>query len=127
MAPSSQLLPASSGAESHAALMRPGLHSLHNPASFHHADGPPDPEQAEHEQHIAALVELGKVLMAANYDWVCPSPTTQTLVNSRFVNRKARDLAGVFGWNRPAEPELLSPTIAPVLLQNLVEAGVLQR
>lgn len=75
---------------------------------------------------MAALVELGRALVAAGYDWVCPSAETLALVNGRFVNRKARDLAGVFGWNRPGEPDVLLPAIPAALLQTLVEAGVLQ-
>lgn len=83
-------------------------------------------EDTTHDPQTAALVELGRALLASHYDWVCPSTPTQTLVNSRFVNRKARDLAGVFGWNRPAAPELLSSTLPPALLQKLLDAGVLQ-
>jgi hypothetical protein len=82
--------------------------------------------EGEQPQHLNALVELGQALVAAKYDWVCPSPDTQSLVNSRFINRKAQDLAGVFGWNRPCEPTLLSPVLPAALLQSLVEAGVLQ-
>ena len=82
--------------------------------------------EGQHERHIAALVELGHALVAAGYDWVCPHPQTQALVNGRFVNRKARDLMGVFGWNRPCEPQLLASALPEALLQTLVETGVLQ-
>jgi SAM-dependent methyltransferase len=85
-----------------------------------------EPTSAEHEQHTASLVELGRALMAAGYDWVCPSAQTLALVNGRFVNRKARNLAGVFGWNRPAEPDVLAHALPGPLLQALVETGVLQ-
>jgi methylase of polypeptide subunit release factors len=89
-----------------------------------HADTPLT--ASAQERHMHAVVELGQALMAAGYDWVCPSPETQALVNGRFINRKAHDLAGLFGWNRPGEPDVLAQVLPDALVQSLVEAGVLQ-
>jgi SAM-dependent methyltransferase len=80
---------------------------------------------AANERQILALVELGRALIDAGYEWICPTPQTQALVNGRFVNRKAHDLRGVFGWNRPATPDVLD-ALPPALVQSLCEAGVLQ-
>lgn len=80
---------------------------------------------AANERQIIALVELGQALMEAGYDWICPSSQTQALVNGRFINRKAHDLRGVFGWNRPCSPDVLA-ALSPALIQSLCEAGVLQ-
>lgn len=80
---------------------------------------------AANERQIVALVELGRTLMEAGYDWICPTPQTQAVVNGRFVNRKAHDLRGVFGWNRPCSPDVVS-ALPPALIESLCEAGVLQ-
>jgi SAM-dependent methyltransferase len=80
---------------------------------------------AANERQILALVDLGRALMEAGYDWICPTPQTQALVNGRFVNRKAHDLRGLFGWNRPCSPDVLA-ALPPTLVQSLCEAGVLQ-
>lgn len=80
---------------------------------------------AANERQVLALIDLGHALVDAGYDWICPSPQTQALVNGRFVNRKAHNLRGVFGWNRPGEPALLS-ALPSELVQTLCEAGVLQ-
>lgn len=81
---------------------------------------------AANERQILALVELGRALLDTGYEWMCPTPHTQALVNGRFVNRKAHDLRGVFGWNRPCTPDVLD-ALSPDLVQSLCEAGVLQR
>lgn len=80
---------------------------------------------AANERQILALIDLGHALMDGGYDWICPSPQTQALVNGRFVNRKASSLRGVFGWSRPCEPAVLNALPAE-LVQTLCEAGVLQ-
>lgn len=80
---------------------------------------------AANERQVLALIDLGHALIDAGYDWICPSPQTQALVNGRFVNRKAHDLRGLFGWSRPGDPELLQALPAE-LVQGLCEAGVLQ-
>jgi hypothetical protein len=99
-------------------------HSLHAPGAAQTSESAVQTGSLEH--HLQAMLELARALASAGYDWVCPSAETQTLVNSRFANRKAHDLAGVFGWNRPADPELLSPALPAALVHALVEAGVLQ-
>lgn len=81
---------------------------------------------ATNARHRAALLALGRALVAAGYDWVCPSPDTQALVNGRFPNRQAHDLSGVFGWSRPFSPELLSQPLPEALVGALRDAGVLQ-
>lgn len=130
MVPSPQLFPARPGAEHSPSLLHKGPDGVHaqpsTPAQQTSSLLESNHPDAAHERHIAALVELGHALVAADYDWVCPAPDTQALVNGRFINRKAHDLAGVFGWNRPCELRLLSAALPEALVQTLVEAGVLQ-
>lgn len=53
-----------------------------------------------------ALVELGRALKAASYQFVTVTPETHRRVLERD-QRAARDLRDVFGWSRRFEPALL--------------------
>lgn len=70
----------------------------------------------------AALLQLGAALRAAGYAFTAVSPPSHRRVNERAGNEVARDLRGVFGWNRPFPDGLLEPHI----LQLMAEAGILQ-
>jgi SAM-dependent methyltransferase len=51
-----------------------------------------------------ALIELGRALRRAGYEFVTVTPETHRRVNARaerLGEGLARDLRGVFGWNRP--------------------------
>jgi SAM-dependent methyltransferase len=57
-----------------------------------------------------ALVELGRALQDEGYEFVTVTPETHRRVNERaqaLGRGLARNLRGVFGWNRPFESELL--------------------
>ncbi|MDB5962349.1 MAG: SAM-dependent methyltransferase [Massilia sp.] len=58
------------------------------------------------------LYALGQVLRQHRYRFVTPTPATIARVNERPGNEQARDLAGIFGWNRPFSAEIAP---APVL------------
>jgi SAM-dependent methyltransferase len=77
------------------------------------------------EARLAALVELGRELMRQNYVWTCPSQGTQTLVNSRFTNRRAFTLADLFGWNREGTLETLARQLPSGLIELLQDTSVL--
>lgn len=66
----------------------------------------------------AALVELGRALLARDYHFITPTPETHRRVNARSENQMAQDLPGVFGWSRPFTPDLL-----PDALLDLMERG----
>ncbi|WP_028238570.1 methyltransferase [Stutzerimonas azotifigens] len=69
-----------------------------------------------------ALLQLARALREAGYRFVTPTPLTHSRVNARPANRRAADLAGVFGWSRPFTRERL-----PDPLFALMEtAGVLR-
>jgi SAM-dependent methyltransferase len=70
----------------------------------------------------SALVELAALLEARGYRFTCISPASHTLVNARAGNELARDLAGVFGWNRPFDPEVLPREV----LETGLRAGALE-
>jgi release factor glutamine methyltransferase len=55
----------------------------------------------------AALLELGRFLQQAGYTFTTVTPDTHALMNLRLGNGVARDLRGVFGWNRPFQSQLL--------------------
>lgn len=78
------------------------------------------------QARLAALVELGRELMRQNYAWTCPSHGTQTLVNSRFTNRRAFTLAHLFGWNREGTLDTLARQLPAGLIELLLETSVLQ-
>jgi release factor glutamine methyltransferase len=65
-----------------------------------------------------ALLELGRVLQRAGYEFVTVTPETHRRVNARADARghgQATGLRDVFGWNRPFGPELLSRELLELL------------
>lgn len=68
-----------------------------------------------------ALLHLAEALRGRGYHFVTPTPLTLERVNSRVENALATDLAGVFGWSRPFQHELLPPAIFSLMDQ----AGIL--
>lgn len=71
-----------------------------------------------------ALIELGRALRDAKYDFVTPTPETHRRVNARAGDEQARDLRGVFGWSRPFREGLLPREISALLSRaGALEAG----
>lgn len=69
------------------------------------------------------LAQLGKCLLDAGYVFVCPSPESQTRVNARPQNARARTLVDVFGWSRPFHPTLLpAPLLEHLRLADAVQS-----
>ncbi|KAB8044257.1 methyltransferase [Janthinobacterium aquaticum] len=68
-----------------------------------------------------ALLKLGVALREAGYAFTAISPPSHRRVNDREGNELARDLRGVFGWNRPFAQGLLAPHIMALMR----EAGIL--
>jgi release factor glutamine methyltransferase len=65
-----------------------------------------------------ALLEIGRELLRLRYEFVTVSPETHRRVNERADQRGqglARDLRGVFGWNRPFSKGLLSGDLIELL------------
>ena len=58
-----------------------------------------------------ALLQLARALRETSYQFTTPTPATHARVNSRPENAQARDLAGVFGWSRPFDSNILPPEI----------------
>ena len=77
------------------------------------------------EQNTAqqqALLSLGQALEQQGYRFTTGTPLTHERVNARGENRQARDLAGVFGWSRPFEAQVVDGE----LLELMRVGGVLQ-
>ena len=68
-----------------------------------------------------ALGDLLRWLDAQGYDFVTPTPATQSIVCKR-ATPSARDARDVFGWSRSFSPEAM----APELWSAIQRAGVLQ-
>ena len=78
------------------------------------------------EQNTAqqqALLSLGQALEQQAYRFTTGTPLTHERVNARGENRQARDLAGVFGWSRPFEAQV----VGDEFLELMRMAGVLQQ
>ncbi len=78
------------------------------------------------EQNTAqqqALLSLGRALEQQGYRFTTGTPLTHERVNARGENRQARDLAGVFGWSRPFEAQV----VGGELLELMRMGGVLQQ
>ena len=78
------------------------------------------------EQNAAqqqALLSLGQALEQQGYRFTTGTPLTHERVNARGENRQARDLAGVFGWSRPFEAQV----VGGKLLELMRMGGVLQQ
>jgi methylase of polypeptide subunit release factors len=80
------------------------------------ADETPPIQEAESrapdlEASRAALVDLGRALRAAGYEFTTPTPATHHRVADRNGRGEARTLRDVFGWSRRFRPSVLPPAI----------------
>ncbi len=75
-----------------------------------------------HEPGTRALLQLGRELQQWGYHHVTVTPATHARVNARPGNAWARDLAGVLGWSRPFQAEVVPDAIFELMQQ----AGILQ-
>lgn len=66
----------------------------------------------------SALLALGHALRNAGYHFTTVTPDTHARVNARPGNAEAQTLADVFGWSRPARPDVL-----PSYILDLMEQG----
>lgn len=64
-----------------------------------------------------ALLRLVQLIRDRGYHFVTPTPLTHERVNQRLENATATDLAGVFGWSRPFQHELLPPALFSLMDQ----------
>jgi methylase of polypeptide subunit release factors len=62
------------------------------------------------KQH-AVLVQIGRYLRAAGYEFTTITPASHARVNQRVKNRWARDLRDIFGWSRLFKEETLPATL----------------
>lgn len=69
----------------------------------------------------AKLLQLVRAVQSTGYAFTTPTPATHARVNARPSSAWARDLASVFGWNRPFREGFLPPGILALVR----EAGVL--
>ncbi|MFJ3525468.1 methyltransferase [Pseudomonas sp. NPDC090203] len=76
----------------------------------------------EDQTHDVALLQLGRRLQADGYQFTTVTPLTHQRNNQREDNRQARDLRGIFGWNRPFESQLLPDAE----LKALLDSGVIR-
>ncbi|UQY35754.1 class I SAM-dependent methyltransferase [Pseudomonas fulva] len=70
-----------------------------------------------------ALLSLGQTLEQKGYRFITGTPLTHERVNGRPENRQAHDLAGVFGWSRPFQAQV----VGDELLELMRAGGVLQQ
>lgn len=77
-----------------------------------------DPPEADRP-----LLDLLRLLEARNYHFVTPTPATHARVLKRPDRARARDLAGIFGWSLPFEPDVPGADI----LDLLTRAGMISR
>lgn len=75
-----------------------------------------DAAVSDDQTHDVALLQLGRRLQADGYQFTTVTPLTHQRNNQREGNRQARDLRGIFGWNRPFEPQLLPDAELKALL-----------
>lgn len=59
------------------------------------------------DRQQAALVGLGRLLRAADYQFVTATPATHARVNARVGNARGRALTDIFGWSRPFAADAL--------------------
>jgi methylase of polypeptide subunit release factors len=71
-----------------------------------------DPER---ESRDDAVLTLLRSIRSAGYSFSTVTPLTNARVNARPANARAKDLAGVFGWSRPFEREVLAPELFEAL------------
>jgi SAM-dependent methyltransferase len=79
-----------------------------------------DAAVSEDQTHDVALLQLGRRLQADGYQFTTVTPLTHQRNNQREDNQKARDLRGIFGWNRPFESQLLPDAELKALLSSSV-------
>jgi hypothetical protein len=70
----------------------------------------------------AAITEVLRLLSAAGYDFVTPTPATHALVSARRTRARPGNLRDILGWNRP----FASEDLPPPLLAALARAGAVQ-
>lgn len=75
-----------------------------------------DAAVSDDQTHDVALLQLGRRLQADGYQFTTVTPLTHQRNNQREGNRQARDLRGIFGWNRPFESQLLPDAELKALL-----------
>ncbi len=61
------------------------------------------------------LTDLARLVQAAGYHFITPTPATHARVNARPDSGFARDLRDVFGWSRPFRPGALPAPIHAAL------------
>ena len=86
--------------------------SAHNSVNAHHS--------ASAEARSGALFALGLALKERSYTFTTVTPATHLRVNARADAQQAKDLAGIFGWNRPFRAALAGPEV----LQAMRDADV---
>lgn len=103
--------------------MRVVLRAVTDVAAGYESDSPPCTDRD------LALADLGRLLAQSDYRFTTVTPTSHALVNRRRGNDVARDLQGVFGWNRPFHPNVLPSRIlrAAERAEVLESAGPLKR
>jgi SAM-dependent methyltransferase len=79
-----------------------------------------DAAVSEDQTHDVALLQLGRRLQADGYQFTTVTPLTHQRNNQREDNQQARDLRGIFGWNRPFESQLLPDAELKALLSSSV-------
>ena len=94
--------------------------SQHAPAE----PGPGDicPFAAATPESRAASLALGQALKQRAYTFTTVTPATHQRVNARAAAGWAKDLAGIFGWNRPFSADLPGDE----LLASMIAAGVVR-
>ncbi|UGQ48655.1 methyltransferase [Massilia endophytica] len=68
----------------------------------------------------AALLELGRDLIAAGYRFTTVTPATHARIQARCRRAWARDLCDIFGWSMPFRADALPPR----MLKLMLEAGI---
>ncbi|CAN7586179.1 class I SAM-dependent methyltransferase [Acidovorax sp. LjRoot118] len=75
------------------------------------------------DHRVARLVDLGNFLKSRHYEFTTPTPLTHHRVLRNRVEKAARDLRDIFGWNLPFDGALL-----PLPLRDkLVSEGLTQQ
>ncbi len=75
------------------------------------------------DPELDGLMDLGRLLGAAGYEFVTPTPATHARVLARPGHEWAQDLRDVFGWSRPFRDGV----VAEPILAAMRRAGVLAR
>lgn len=70
-----------------------------------------------------ALVDMGRKLHEASYQFVTPTPLTHARVNQRAAGLSARTLRDIFGWNRKFVPGFLAKDEE----RDLLASGIVER